>query len=112
MIDPQGGGFEKLEGKRAGAWKQRIEIFREKYLGGVKELDRRSQSRFGAQFVGLAPEQQDRILSEMEHQEATIEGAATVEPALQQTNAEIDLDFFPLLALHTRQRSVCVSNRL
>jgi gluconate 2-dehydrogenase gamma chain len=28
---------------------------------------------------------------------------APVEPAMQQTSAEIDLDFFPLLALHTRQ---------
>ena len=28
---------------------------------------------------------------------------APVEPALQQTSAEVDLDFVPLLALHTRQ---------
>ena len=28
---------------------------------------------------------------------------APVEPALQQTNAEVDLDFFPLLVTHTRQ---------
>jgi gluconate 2-dehydrogenase gamma chain len=33
----------------------------------------------------------------------TVAGSAPVEPALQQTNAEIDLEFFPLLALHTRQ---------
>ena len=32
-----------------------------------------------------------------------VAGFAPVEPALQQTNAEIELDFFPLLALHTRQ---------
>jgi hypothetical protein len=49
---PDGSGFEKLEGKRAEAWKQRIEIIRAKYVTGIKELD---------------------------------------------------LDFFPLLALHTRQ---------
>jgi choline dehydrogenase-like flavoprotein len=34
--------------------------------------------------------------------EATLYGA-TVEPALQQTSAEVDLGFVPLLALHTRQ---------
>jgi gluconate 2-dehydrogenase gamma chain len=33
----------------------------------------------------------------------TVAGSAPAEPALQQTSAEIDLDFFPLLALHTRQ---------
>ena len=41
---PDGSGFEKLEGKRADAWKQRVEILRAKYVEGVKELDRRSQS--------------------------------------------------------------------
>ena len=34
--------------------------------------------------------------------EATLYGAP-VEPALQQTSAEVDLGFVPLLALHTRQ---------
>jgi hypothetical protein len=31
-----------VEGKRAEAWKQRIEIIRAKYVTGIKELDRRS----------------------------------------------------------------------
>jgi gluconate 2-dehydrogenase gamma chain len=104
---PDGSGFERLEGKRADAWKQRIESIRAKYVDGIKELDRKSQSRFGAEFVQLTLEQQDRILTGMEHPaletEAAREEAKAVEPALQQTNAEIDLDFFPLLALHTRQ---------
>jgi gluconate 2-dehydrogenase gamma chain len=110
---PDGSGFEKLEGKRADAWKQRVEILRAKYVEGVKELDRRSQSEFSAEFVRLTPEQQDRILSVMEKPSLQIEGEmetakavagfAPVEPALQQTSAEIELDFFPLLALHTRQ---------
>jgi len=104
---PDGSGFEKLEGKRADAWKQRVEILRARYVEGVKELDRRSQSQFGAEFVRLTTEQQDRILGGMEQpaqqiEEAT-ESAKPAEPALQQTSAEIDLDFFPLLALHTRQ---------
>ena len=104
---PDGSGFEKLQGKHADAWKQRIDNLRSKYVEGVRELDRKSQSLFGAEFVRLASEQQDRILTGMEHPalqtEARAEEAKSVEPALQQTNAEIDLDFFPLLALHTRQ---------
>ena len=110
---PDGSGFEKLEGKRASAWQQRIEILRAKYVEGVKELDRRSQSRFGAEFVWLTTEQQDWILAHLERAalqtEAALEdgqataGFAPVEPALQQTSVEIELEFFPLLALHTRQ---------
>jgi gluconate 2-dehydrogenase gamma chain len=106
---PDGSGFEKLEGKRAEAWKQRIEIIRGKYVAGIKELDSRSQSHFGAEFVRLTTEQQDQILAGIERPTPegetakTAGGVAPVEPALQQTSAEIDLDFFPLLALHTRQ---------
>ena len=110
---PDGSGFEKLEGKRAEAWKQRIEIIRETYVAGIKELDRRSRSQFGTEFVRLTTEQEDRILADMERPARQVEAAAEtaktvagfapVEPALQQTSAEIDLDFFPLLALHTRQ---------
>ncbi len=104
---PDGSGFEKLEGKRADAWRQRVEIIRAKYVDGITELDRKSQSQFGAEFVQLTPEQQDRILTDMEHPALEtgvgMEETKAVEPALQQTNAEIDLAFFPLLALHTRQ---------
>jgi gluconate 2-dehydrogenase gamma chain len=110
---PDGSGFEKLEGRPAQAWQQRIDILRAKYVEGIKELDRRSQSRFAADFVQLTSEQQDGILYDMERPALQVEaelteaqavaGFAPVEPALQQTNAEIELDFFPLLALHTRQ---------
>jgi gluconate 2-dehydrogenase gamma chain len=104
---PDGSGFEKLQGKHADAWKRRIEIIRSKYVEGIRELDRRSRSQFGAEFVRLTCEQQDRILAGMEHpalqNEAGADEAKSAEPALQQTNAETDLDFFPLLALHTRQ---------
>src|SRR6201993_3102157 len=66
---PDGSGFEKLEGKRADAWKQRIEIIRARYVAGIKELDSRSQSQFGAEFVRLTTEQQDQILAGMERPE-------------------------------------------
>jgi gluconate 2-dehydrogenase gamma chain len=84
---------------------------REKYVQGIEELDRRSRAQFDADFARLTAEQQDQILAKMERpeQQTDVEEAqataafAPVEPAMQQTSAEIDLDFFPLLALHTRQ---------
>jgi gluconate 2-dehydrogenase gamma chain len=110
---PDGSGFVRLEGKRAEAWRQRIETVRRKYLEGIEELNQRSRAEFGADFVDLAADQQDFILTMMEQpdrdeerareEEQAVAGFAPPEPALQQIAAEIDLDFFPLLVLHTRQ---------
>ena len=110
---PDGSGFAPPEGKRAEAWRQRIEIVRRKYLEGVDELNQRSRAEFGDDFALLPPDQQDLILTMMERpvlvQEQDREEAEAVagftppEPALQQIAAEIDLEFFPLLVLHTRQ---------
>jgi gluconate 2-dehydrogenase gamma chain len=108
---PDGSGFEQLDGKRAEAWQQRIDILREKYVQGIEELDRKSRAKYDADFARLTAEQQDQILAKMERpeQQTDVEEAqataafAPVEPAMQQTSAEIDLDFFPLLTLHTRQ---------
>ena len=108
---PDGSGFEQLEGKRAEAWRQRIGVLGKKYVEGIEELDRRSRVQFDVDFARLTAEQQDQILAEMERpaQQTDLEESqatvafAPVEPAMQQTSAEIDLDFFPLLALHTRQ---------
>jgi len=110
---PEGSGFVQLEGKRAEAWRQRIEIVRNKYLEGIEELNQRSRGEFGDDFVDLAPDQQDTILATMEgsvreqerasEDEQAVAGFTPPEPALQQIAAEIDLDFFPLLVLHTRQ---------
>ena len=108
---PDGSGFEKLEGRRADAWRQRVDVLREKYVEGIEELDRRSRVQFDADFARLTAEQQDRVLADMERSErqAELEQAqataawAPVEPALQQTSTEVELDFFLLLALHTRQ---------
>jgi gluconate 2-dehydrogenase gamma chain len=108
---PDGSGFEKLEGRRAQAWQQRLDILRDKYATGVQELDRRGNSRFGADFADLTGEQQDQVLTELEptgevedvtEAEARA-GFAPVETPLQQASVEIELDFLPLLALHTRQ---------
>lgn len=109
---PDGSGFERLEGKRAGAWRQRIDALRGKYVEGIEELDRRSRARFDKDFVELSEDRQDEVLAEMERpeQQKDLEKAqvttgygAPPEPAMQQTSTEIELDFFPVLALHTRQ---------
>jgi gluconate 2-dehydrogenase gamma chain len=103
---PDGSGFETLTGRRATAWTTRIEILRQKYVEGLADLDVRSQARFGAAFADLPHNQQDEVLHELERSGASAstpdEGAAAG-PALQQTSAEVALDFFPLLVLHTRQ---------
>ena len=110
---PDGSGFETLSGRRAVAWQGRIDIMRSKYVDGVQDLNHRSQTRFGADFVALQPEQQDQVLSDMERGEQepattlspayAIGGPTSSEPALQQTSTEVDLDFLPLLVAHTRQ---------
>ena len=110
---PDGSGFERLTGRRAEAWRKRVEILRGKYRDGVAELDRRSRSRFGTDFVALAPEQQDTVLRAMERAESAEATTLTPshspgsvvseEPALQQTSTETELAFFPLLVAHTRQ---------
>ena len=111
---PDGSGFERLEGKRADAWQRRVDIVRERYVAGVEALDHTARERFDADFVELSEERQDEILHALEgpaerEEEAAVERArmqlygAPVEVALQQTSAEVELDFVPLLALHTRQ---------
>ena len=110
---PDGSGFEKLDGKRAQAWQQRLDILRDKYVHGIEELDRRSGALFAADFADLTGEQQDRVLTELEQPARQVEedlteaqsraGFAPVETPLQQTSVEVELDFLPLLALHTRE---------
>ena len=107
---PDGSGFETLEGKQAGAWRQRIEAMREKYVAGVTELDRVSQALAGNVFVRLSEREQNRVLAELERPArshvAELETEAVVaasEPGLQQMESEAHLAFFPLLVLHTRQ---------
>lgn len=111
---PDGSGFETLEGRRASAWQQRVELARSKYVTGLLELDRLCQDRHGSAFVELNEHQQDEMLRAIERADSSaakrawrdtpaIAYGGPVEPALQQTNAEVDLDFFNLLVTHTRQ---------
>ena len=100
---PDGSGFEQLSGKRAEAWRRRIERIRAVYVAGIGDLDARSGSAFGAEFATLDPAQQDAILRQLDPDARTEGDAGGPPPPLQQTKAEIDLEFFPLLCLHTRQ---------
>jgi gluconate 2-dehydrogenase gamma chain len=110
---PDGDGFEPLVGKRRDAWQSRIDTMRQKYRDGVRELDSRSRHGFGRDFVLASAAEQDAVLKAVEAREAwpdttlapAYQVASTVAggPALQQTATEVELDFFPLLIVHTRQ---------
>ena len=109
---PDGSGFERLEGKQAGAWMERVEAARAKYVSGVHELDRLAAEVGGSSFLDLDEAGQDDVLRSLEqsaHGEDDTGGTAEIayslpaEPALQQTSAEDELNFFPLLVTHTRQ---------
>lgn len=97
LAKPDGSGFETLTGDAARAWEQRLEVIRARYVAGIADLDARSRSAFGVGFAALDDDGRDGILTAVEGRHETGEAA------LQQTNAEIDLDFFGLLCLHTRQ---------
>lgn len=110
---PDGSGFETLTGKRREAWQRRIDIMRAKYRDGVEELDGRSRQRFSRDFADCGADEQDTVLKAVEAREAlpdttiapayAVASTAAGGPALQQTATEVDLDFFPLLVVHTRQ---------
>src|SRR3954452_138636 len=52
-VKPDGSGFVRLEGKRAEAWRRRIDIVRRKYLEGIEELNQRGRAEFGDEFADL-----------------------------------------------------------
>jgi len=109
---PDGSGFEELSGRSADAWRRRVEMAGRKYAAGVDLLDELARDRGADNFVALDAEGQDAVLTVLDQRAQGIEidpdlappeVAYGMEPALQQTNAESDLDFFPLLVTHTRQ---------
>jgi gluconate 2-dehydrogenase gamma chain len=102
---PDGSGFETLTGPRAMAWQRRVDHARGVYVAGVVELDKRADDAHGGRFVDLDEAEQDEILRSLERgaKAPTINYGGPEEPALQQTAAESDLDFFGLLVTHTRQ---------
>lgn len=107
---PDGSGFETLTGAVARSWTQRIEILRAKYIAGIEALDQAARIRFAADFAQLNAAQQDDILKALESaapQVASAGGPLGDGPALQQTLTETELEFLPLLVMHTRQGFYC-----
>ena len=107
---PDGSGFEILTGTTAKGWQQRIEILRKTYAGGIAALEANAVSRFQIGFSHLSAAQQDQLLTALEAagtQAASAGGAPGEGPALQQTLTETDLEFFPLVIMHTRQGFYC-----
>lgn len=103
---PDGSGFETLVGLQARAWRERIEILRNRYVDGIVALDALSKQTFRAEFAGLSDDQQDKVLRALEQagaQSASAGGPPGEGPALQQTFTETELEFLPLLVMHTRQ---------
>lgn len=103
---PDGGGFEALTGKRAEAWRKRIDMLRDTYVEGIAALDALCRAKFKADFVQLDEIRQDEALREVERagsQSEAVSGAPGDGPALQQTLTETELEFLPLLVMHTRQ---------
>ena len=100
---PDGSGFETLTGKRAEAWRRRVEILRKTYVDGIAALDVLSRETFDAEFKTLDERRQDEALLRLTGKEAQARGAQDEGPALQQTLTETELRFVPLLAMHTRQ---------
>lgn len=103
---PDGSGFETLSGRQAEAWRKRIAKLRETYVSGIAALDELSRKHFQLKFVALSEAQQNETLKTLEENgvhAAGSRGAAGGGPALQQILTETELEFFPLLVLHTRQ---------
>jgi gluconate 2-dehydrogenase gamma chain len=98
---PDGSGFETLTGKRAQAWRRRVDLLRKTYVEGVAALDALAKETFGAEFRTLNEARQDETLSALERRQ--VGSAGDEGPALQETLTETELSFVPLLAMHTRQ---------
>ena len=103
---PDGAGFEKLAGRQAEAWRSRIQILRNRYVEGVAALDKLARDSFKTEFHALSESQQDDVLHALERSgllSAPAGGGQGEGPALQQTFTETELEFWPLLVMHTRQ---------
>lgn len=101
-----GSGFLQMSGKEADAWRERILAMQDKYREGIKELDRPSREKFGADFKDLSEDQQDEVLQ-------ALSGSPRPEPlslaaeggygTFLQGVSDEGMEFFDALVLHTRQ---------
>lgn len=111
-----GAGFLEIEGKEADAWKQRVAALQTRYREGLKALVELSQEKYDAPFVDLDPERQDDVLVAFSGwpKPSSVDIRPMVEgrraqpgaggaPPSNQPIPDDELEFFPMLVLHTRQ---------
>ena len=111
-----GSGFLRLEGKEAAAWQRRVEALQQRYRGGVRTLDELSRERFQQDFADLEPGRQDDVLAALSGWPKP--SAVDIKPMVEGRNEQLgaggappsnqpipddELEFFPMLVLHTRQ---------
>ncbi|MGY1809830.1 gluconate 2-dehydrogenase subunit 3 family protein [Blastococcus sp. SYSU D00669] len=111
-----GSGFLRLAGKEADAWQTRVTALQQRYREGLRTVDRVSGDMFQTPFTELDPDQQDEVLAAlsgwpkpervdirpMVDGEEARAGSGGAPPSNQPIRDD-DLDFFPMLVLHTRQ---------
>lgn len=101
-----GSGFLQLSGRLADAWRGRIADMQATYRDGIRRLDELASEQFGSRFKELDGEQQDRVLERLsgvpKPEPVSLGRGAGVRTFLQGVSDD-GLEFFPALALHTRQ---------
>jgi gluconate 2-dehydrogenase gamma chain len=111
-----GSGFLRLEGKENDAWAQRVSAMQQRYREGIVAIESLSHERFSAGFADLDDDQQDALLEALSGwpKPTTVDIRPMVEgrkekpgaggaPPSNQPIPDDQLDFFPMLVLHTRQ---------
>jgi gluconate 2-dehydrogenase gamma chain len=111
-----GSGFLQLEGKEKEAWQQRVTAMQGRYREGLRTLTEISTEKFSRVFTDLTVQEQDDVLVELSgspkptavqvrpmvegHNDEPGVGGA---PPSNQPIPDDELDFFPMMVLHTRQ---------
>lgn len=102
------GGYPEPD-DRTHVMRRGLDLVRKKYVYGIIELDRRSRAAFGTHFTGLNPDQQDRVLADLEESEegpepadGNIAAGVVPDEASPAAGELADLGFLPLLAMHAR----------
>lgn len=101
-----GSGFMALTGRWRKAWAERIADLQTVYRDGIKDLDKLSRERAGAEFKALSPEKQDFIIELLSHApkpEAVVLGESLATGSFLQAFNDDGLAFLDCLILHTRQ---------
>ncbi|OHV72699.1 gluconate 2-dehydrogenase subunit 3 family protein [Ensifer sp. LCM 4579] len=103
-----GDAFLQISGKDRDAWRIRIEKLQRKYRDGIRRLDDVALTEFKTEFRHLDAAQQDRALEILSGapKPRRIQVAEEGEVHVQNISDD-DLEFFAMLALHTRQGTFC-----